>query len=444
MPMFPGAVNGMPYMAGGAYDPHEARMDMRPMGGRQHQRAPLLPRVQQEDGSRVVHPINASGELPVIQDLTPIIPPEAPSVEPIPSGDVDMSQSSTSQIPSDNGPQMGNGYNPMLPGTNGNGYPGGIPMEMDGGAPHMGGGMRPPTSGRGQYRGGRGGRGRGIFPGEAHNFRPEKRNDLTLVVEKIPEDKLTLESVNEWFKRFGTVTNVAIDRSTAKALVSFSNHDEAHAAWKSEEAVFSNRFVKVFWHKPMEGHGQVGARMLAASAPLVATISSKQTATTPQPSAPPSTASTSTVPPTSSSTAERKASVPSAKSANLTALAEKQQKLEAAISEQKTLMASLSTASPAEKKEIMAKLRKLNEGMKNLTTPAPTTVPSTPVSKKPTDGMTDHDRKEHERLDKELEMRNGDGAGENAGESPEDLKAKLEKLKAEVCFATYFLFCDLT
>ncbi|KAF8965118.1 DHS-like NAD/FAD-binding domain-containing protein [Flammula alnicola] len=104
----------------------------------------------------------------------------------------------------------------------------------------------------------------------APNVRPETRNDKTLVVEKIPEDKLSLESINSWFKRFGTVTNVAIDTNNAKALVSFSNHDEAHAACKSEDAVFGNRFVKVFWHRPMEGHGQVGARMLAPSAPLVA------------------------------------------------------------------------------------------------------------------------------------------------------------------------------
>src|ERR1700691_1420014 len=96
MGMFPNG--GMPFgvngNVGGAYDPNEAHMDMRPLqhgmgmvagvgvgaggngagGGRS--RAPILPRMQQEggSGSQAVHNSNASGELPVIQDLTPKVP----------------------------------------------------------------------------------------------------------------------------------------------------------------------------------------------------------------------------------------------------------------------------------------------------------------------------------------------------------------------------------
>ena len=431
--MFPRNGNGMPFMQGAAYDPHESRMDMRPMGGRQHQRAPLLPRVQQEDGSRVVHPINASGELPVIQDLTPIIPPENPAAEPIPSSDVDMQQSGA-PIPSTNTPQTTGGHNPMPPGTNGEMYPSAnTPMDADN-APstHMP-GSRPPTLGRGQFRGGRNsGRGRGMFGGEVHNFRPEKRNDKTLVVEKIPEDKLSLEGVNSWFKRFGTVTNVAIDAANAKALVSFSSHEDAHAAWKSEDAVFGNRFVKVFWHRPMEGHGQVGARMLAASAPLVANMTSppstpSASATTTTPSVPSNPATAASIP--------RKASTTPNASATLSVLAAKQQQLEQTIAEQKSLMASLDTASAEEKKNIMARLRKLGEEMTKLAPSTPTVAASSSSStanavaaKKPADKLTEHEKKERERLDKELEMHGGQ---EQPAESTEDLKAKLERLKAE-------------
>jgi RNA-binding protein 26 len=126
----------------------------------------------------------------------------------------------------------------------------------------------------------RGGR-PGVFGGEVQRFHPERR-DKTLVVEKIPEDKLSLDAVNSWFKRFGTVTNVAVDAATAKALVSFSTHEEAHAAWKTEDAVFGNRFVKVFWHRPMEGQGLAGQRALAASAPIVASVVARgQVQTTP-------------------------------------------------------------------------------------------------------------------------------------------------------------------
>jgi RNA-binding protein 26 len=273
-------------------------------------------------------------------------------------------------------------------------------------------GFRPPVRG--------GGRSRGTFGGEIHNFRPERRNDKTLVVEKIPEDKLTLEQVNEWFKRFGTVTNVAIDSSNAKALISFSNHEEAHAAWKSEDAVFNNRFVKVFWHRPMEGHGQVGARMLAASAPLVANISAKESSA--RPAAPPS---------LSSSATERKpSSIPSAAAS---ALAAKQQLLEQQIAEQKSLMASLDNASPDEKKAIMARLRKLGEEMDPMAVTAQASSSSAPT-KKPGSSSSkgeDREKKERERLDKELEMHSATAAVDGE-ESTEDLKAKLERLKAEV------------
>lgn len=258
----------------------------------------------------------------------------------------------------------------------------------------------------GGFRGGRGGggpRGKGVFNGEVHKFNPERKNDKTLVVEKIPDDKLSLEHVNGWFKRFGTVTNVAIDSSSAKALVSFSNHEEAHAAWKSEDAVFNNRFVKLFWHRPMEGHGQAGVRMLAASAPMVANF------TKPEP-----------VPPTpAASTSSRTLATPARKvvSAASSALAAKQKLLEKQIAEQKALMASLSTASPDEKKEIMNRLRKLGEEM--------TAAPVTPVKSE------DPEKKERERLDKELDLHSATVKVEGEEESTEDLKAKLERLKAE-------------
>jgi len=439
MPMFPGNANGMSFMQGAAYDPHEARMDMRPMTGRNHQRAPLLPRIQQEDG-RI---INASGELPVIQDLTPTIyldVPDVPSADPAPpSDDVDMPQANNQAAPN----QITNNFNPIPGPMNGNGYPLAVPsMDVDMAGPS---GMRPPIMNHGQFRGGgrgHGGRGRGTFGGEVHNFRPEKRNDKTLVVEKIPEDKLSLEQVNAWFKRFGTVTNVAIDAVNAKALVSFSNHDEAHAAWKSEDAVFGNRFVKVFWHRPMEGHGQVGTRMLAASAPLVANMAAAaQASPASQPSASsvpsvPPTASTSTSTITSATISTPRKATAAAPPPALSALAAKQHRLEETINEQKTLMASLETASADQKKDIMAKLRKLGEEMTGLTaaassTPETTgggTAPPNSVKKAGLDKMTEHERKEKERLDKELDMNHQ----QQHEDKTEDLKTKLERLKAEV------------
>ncbi|KAJ7783515.1 hypothetical protein DFH07DRAFT_189523 [Mycena maculata] len=422
MPMFPtgGVPFGMNGGAGPAYDPHESRMDMRPPTNgavRPQPRAPLIPRAQQEGGGRMAR----SGELPVIQDLTPPVhnSPGSPLVDPHaqlpPHLPLQSPHAQMNSLPPDGYTGYGPGRNGM-PGhpMNGNSAMLGSQMDVDMSNPmEMGGMMGGPMPHHhpGGFRGGRGGggpRGKGVFNGEVHKFNPERRNDKTLVVEKIPEDKLSLEHVNDWFKRFGTVTNVAIDSSSAKALVSFSNHDEAHAAWKSEDAVFNNRFVKLFWHRPLEGHGQAGARMLAASAPVVANIVIKpDAAVTPAPS--------------STSTSSRVIATPRKATSATSTLAAKQQLLEKQIAEQKALMASLSTASAEEKKEIMGRLRKLGKEM----TAAP--APATPVAVK----AEDPEKKERERLDKELELHSAAVKVEDEEESTEDLKAKLERLKAE-------------
>ncbi|CDO72420.1 hypothetical protein BN946_scf184977.g119 [Trametes cinnabarina] len=347
------------------------------------------------------------GELPVIQDLTPQVPIQ------------DVSPYNVGEGPRPQQRPPVEGGTPMYD----------VPPHMSG----MNGGMatRPyPMNGRGQPRGGGRARG-GTFNGEAQNFRPEKRNDKTLVVEKIPEDKLNLGAVNDWFSKFGTVTNVAVDSHTAKALVTFSSHDEAYKAWKSEEAIFGNRFVKVFWHRPMEGHGQVGQRMLAASAPVVAQRAAVQSA--PGPSYAPSEGSPAPHTPTSTAPASRKPSVTSSASA----LAAKQRLLEQQIAEQKSLMALLSTASPQEKKDIMARLRKLNEEMKPSATSAaasqsPQRTASSPAQRAGSTPRTEEQaRLEREKLDKELELHHASTNAEGEEESTEELKAKLEKLKAE-------------
>ncbi|KAI0670098.1 hypothetical protein C8Q78DRAFT_167784 [Trametes maxima] len=409
MPMM--GQGGMPFplnaAAGGAYDPHE-RMDMRPIGSRPPNGRPaVLPRSEEGDSRTGQKP----GELPVIQDLTPQVPIEDVSPHNVGQGFRPQQQ----QAP----PPVMEGIVPTYD----------VPPHMsqtDGGM-----GSRPfPMNGRGQPRTGRG-RG-GVFSGDAHSFRPEKRNDKTLVVEKIPEDKLTLGAVNDWFSKFGIVTNVAVDAPSAKALVSFGSHDEAYKAWKSEEAVFGNRFVKVFWHRPMEGHGQAGQRMLAASAPLVAQRSVPSAA---GPSSATLEGSPTPQTPATSAPASRKPSV----SSSASALAAKQKLLEQQIAEQKSLMALLTSASPQEKKDIMARLRKLNEEMKPSAAPSTTSQSPPPAASSPapskragsTPRADDQERMERERLDKELELHHATTGGEGEEESTEELKAKLEKLKAE-------------
>jgi len=428
MPMFP---NGnMPYgVRGGqaAYDPHEARMDMRPSGSTDMSarslRPPVLPRVRGENGDpQILHP-PLSGELPVIQDLTPR---EAKN---------DASLPANGDTPGKPGPSketMPNGVGNPMPGQLTSQMSMDIDMAVDG--PIAGGTVGPQARGLRPMRGGRGVGRPGFFNGDVQRFRPERRNDKTLVVEKIPDDKLSLETVNEWFKKFGTVTNVAIDASSAKALVSFSTHEEAHAAWKSEDAVFNNRFVKIFWHRPMEGQGQVGQRMLAASGALVANMSKEATPSSSISKPAPSATQPATQPSSTPSIVvhSRKPSVASTSTAS--ALAAKQQLLEQQISEQKSLMEQLGSASPEEKKVILARLRKLGEEMK----PVPSsTAPTTPSNARRRTSSTprpdDIEQKERERLDKELEIHSATLAADGEAESTDALQAKLAKLKAEVC-----------
>ena len=402
MPMFP---PGMPFGMGpppAAYDPREARLDMPPgaplgpMG--RAQRPPIIPRVNGD--SQPQHP-NNSGELPVVQDLTPAV-----------YNDESAQQPDKKHIPFPVPDTQPNGINaPTTPANR---------MEVD-----------PPTSGPPSYpsrphRGppstptrGRGGR-PGVFGGEVQHFHPERRGK-TLVVEKIPEDKLSLDAVNNWFKRFGTVTNVAVDAPSSKALVSFSSNEEAHAAWKSEDAVFSNRFVKVFWHRPMEGQGLVGQRALAASAPVVASATAReQVQTGPTSDAAPADPSSSAA---AGPGAKKTPPTPSNPAAS--ELAARQKLLEQQIAEQKTLMEKLNTATPDEKKDIFAQLRKLGQEIKVTSSQTSVSPSKKPSSTQP----EDREAKERERLDKELELHSVALDGED---STEALQAKLAKLKAEV------------
>jgi len=295
-------------------------------------------------------------------------------------------------------------------------------MEVDtpasGPSPHP---LRPPRTSQNTPTRGRGGR-PGVYGGEVQRFHPERRGDKTLVVEKIPEDKLSLDTVNTWFKRFGTVTNVAVDAASAKALVSFSTHDEAQAAWKSEEAVFGNRFVKVFWHRPMDGQGLAGQRALAASAPIVASVVAKEQAQVPA-----STSDAVPVDPQSSTATVHGAKKAPSSSSSVLVLAARQKLLEQQIAEQKVLMEKLNTATAEEKKEIFAQLRKLGQEIKASsaqTAFTPSKKPSPTAPPRP----EDREAKERERLDKELELL----AGIDGEETTEALQAKLAKLKAEV------------
>jgi len=127
---------------------------------------------------------------------------------------------------------------------------------------HEGGGYEPPAKrfdyarlgrGRGRGRGGRGGRGGA---------------STMLAVRNIPTQLNTITHLNGHFSRYGNLVNVQVqfEGDPGSALVTFSENDEANAAFSSSEAVMNNRFIKVFWHMD-KGHvkerlGQHNANMV--------------------------------------------------------------------------------------------------------------------------------------------------------------------------------------
>ncbi|KAF9513684.1 hypothetical protein BS47DRAFT_1485487 [Hydnum rufescens UP504] len=366
----------------GVYDPNESRMDMSIPG------PGISPVPRNRRGSKPYGPTDAvdltANDRPPQENLSLTSTEPSPSINsalPLPFFPL------PNYLPPNPAPFEHSGVD-SGPGTSR--HPGPFPGQRG-------------SRGRGRGRGGDS----GSFPSNDANFRdPNSRqsDNKTIVVEKIPQDQLSLEAVNDWFKRFGTVTNVAIDAPTQKALVSFHNHDEAHRAWKSEEAVFGNRFVKVFWHRPIPGQGEAGNRMLAASAPLCSDLIARS------------------------------------------------QLLERQIAERKALIGQLSTASPEEKREIMAKLRKLGDDMPTPSTPEATTpignapprptVASTSSGPPSSTAALDRESKIRERLDRELELHSVQGAlskqdspttdgDAGASERQSELLAQLAELRKQ-------------
>lgn len=88
----------------------------------------------------------------------------------------------------------------------------------------------------------------------AHRPDTRQQSATTLVVENAPRDALSVQNVRQFFGKFGPVTEVAIDVPALRAVVTFANADHARAALGSPEAVFGNRFVRVFRQRLENAH----------------------------------------------------------------------------------------------------------------------------------------------------------------------------------------------
>lgn len=86
---------------------------------------------------------------------------------------------------------------------------------------------------------------------------PRNKNPIncSLELKKIPRGLNNITHLNNHFSKFGKIVNIQVcfEGDPEGAIVTFSSHAEANAAYRSTEAVLNNRFIKVFWHTPNDG-----------------------------------------------------------------------------------------------------------------------------------------------------------------------------------------------
>lgn len=284
----------------------------------------------------------------------------------------------------------------------GRGGRGGGPMPFDPNMPMGGPGMPPmffPVGPGGP--GGPGGR-----PAPPPEFAlgasrpPRDRNGNTLLITDIPREHTTMAALTDYFGQFGDVTNVAIEGNSRRALVSFTSNAEAYQAWKSDQAVFGNRHVKVLWHKPLPGHGEAGQKALAASKQLLENMKKIEAGENLQ--------------------GGHVAKLEGPESRLRKTLAEletkeRQQKKETLIAEQKVLFARAATASQEDKMTILARLKDISKEMADADKPPP-----------------DADMSDKDKLDAQLAKH---GMETTAGKDEEELlklNAQLTSLRDKV------------
>ncbi|KAL1413224.1 hypothetical protein Q8F55_000977 [Vanrija albida] len=238
-------------------------------------------------------------------------------------------------------------------------------------------------------------------PGPAADFQgtnrpPSDRTSTTILLTDVPHQHLSMGAIRDYFGQFGDVTNVAIEGNSKRALVSFATNREAYKAWKSDEAIFGSRHVKVLWHRPRPGQGEDGQKALEKSAQLIANMKKLESGENAQ------------------GDVVAKLEGPESRLKKTLALLEakeKRQKKETLIAEQKVLFARAATASQEDKVAILGRIKEIAKEMEAADKPAPESV--------------DTDMSDKDRLDAELAKH---GMETSAGAD----QAELLKLNAQL------------
>jgi hypothetical protein len=92
-----------------------------------------------------------------------------------------------------------------------------------------------------------GGGGGGMGGGGGGNPAPASRSSTRLIlVDNIPPTSLSEPSVRHFFTPFGTILSLALNPEARKAEILYDHPKAADKAVRSEQAVFGNRFVRVY------------------------------------------------------------------------------------------------------------------------------------------------------------------------------------------------------
>lgn len=89
-------------------------------------------------------------------------------------------------------------------------------------------------------------------PFDFNRLGPRVKNpaNCSLELKKVPSGLNNITHLNNHFSKFGKIVNIQVcyEGDPEAAIITFSSHAEANAAYRSTEAVLNNRFIKVFWH----------------------------------------------------------------------------------------------------------------------------------------------------------------------------------------------------
>ncbi|KAJ3173717.1 hypothetical protein HDU88_002806 [Geranomyces variabilis] len=305
----------------------------------------------------------------------------------------------------------------------------GAPRGNFGGFNGHQGGYGGPQSGYGGHQQQQGGFGR-----QQGGYGQQQRTNDTLVVQNVPAEHLAIDKISDFFKKFGTITNIKINVPTSRAIVQFAQPQQAMAAYRSPDPIFDNRFVKVFW-ATQDQPGGADAGNMADDRPAQGGFPphrrSVVSAHDPSAAAGPAAYAGGGGPVAAKPPVDEKREKAKQMLEMQQALIAKQ------LEEQKKIMEKLQsgTVNPTEKKALLAQFNILDKSLKNVMKSASTQVSAVQAQAK-TASMTREER-ERERLDRELDALSKaphhDAGASSSGTSGPDsnLVAHLEALKAQ-------------